>query len=71
MDSVHEKQGETEERGKPLRLVSDKFNQQGNLHMRLAFGDSKMISFLHLPARILKGYIEAPTGLGYIQYRWP
>lgn len=40
-------------------MISDKFNKQGNLLIRLVLGNSKMGRSLHPPARVLKIYIDA------------
>ena len=58
-------QGETEEGADHFRLVSGSFNQQGSLHMRLVLGGCKMSRSPHLPARILKVYIEVLTGFSH------
>ena len=49
-------------------LVDGRFTNQGNLHMRLVLGDCKMSKFLHLPARILKVYIDTLMGFSHIYY---
>ena len=48
------------------RLVGGRFNKQGNLLTTLALGSSKMSRSPHLPARILKVYIEALTGFSHV-----
>lgn len=47
-------------------LVSGRFNNQVNLHMRLMLGGPKRSRSPCLPGTILEVYIEALSGLGYI-----
>ena len=42
-----------------LRLAGDRFNKQGNLPIRLVLSGCKTRRSLHLPATIIKVYIEA------------
>ena len=49
-------------------LVDGRFSDQRNLHMRLVLGDCKMSRFLHLPARILKFYIDTLMGFSHVFY---
>lgn len=49
-------------------LVDGRFTNQGNLHIRLVLGDCKMSKFLHLPARILKVYIDTLMGFSHVYY---
>ena len=49
------------------RLVSDRFNERGNLYTSLSGGKMKR-SWL-LPARILEVYIEAFTGFSPVSVR--
>lgn len=41
------------------RLVSNRFNQQGNLYMRFVLGGHKMNRALHLPARLWKSFCRS------------
>lgn len=66
MAPIHREQGEVGERCRPLRLVADNFNKQENLHMRLVLGDHKTNRSSHLPAKILKVYIEVLMGFSHI-----
>lgn len=50
------------------RLVGSRFNKQGNLHTRLVSGSHKTSRSPHLPARILKVYIESLTVVNHIYY---
>ena len=63
---VHKGQRETEERGSHSRLVGDRFNTHGNLHMRLALGGPKTSRYLPLPTRILKVYVETLMGFSHM-----
>ena len=49
-------------------LVDGRFSDQRNLHRRLVLGDCKMSRFLHLPARILKFYIDTLMGFSHVFY---
>ena len=49
-------------------LVDGRFTNQGNLHMRLVLGDCKMSTFLHLPVRISKAYIDTLMGFSHVYY---
>lgn len=49
-------------------LVAGRFSDQRNLHMRLVLGDCKMSRFLHLPARILKVYIDTLMRFSHVFY---
>ena len=62
---IHRGQGETEEAADHSRLVGGRFNKQENLLMRLVLGGHKVSRSPHSPARILKVYIEAFTGLSH------
>lgn len=48
------------------RLVSGRFNKQGNLFMMLARSGQKMNTSLHSPVRILKAYREALPGFSHV-----
>lgn len=50
------------------RLVGATFSKQENIHMRPVLGSCKMMRPPHLPARILKVYTEALTGLSHTDH---
>lgn len=54
-------QGETKKEEGHSRLVGDNFIKQGNFVIKLILGVWKTDRSLHLPANILKVYVEALT----------
>ena len=50
------------------RLVGATFSKQENIHTRPVLGSYKMIRPPHLPARILKVYTEALTGISHTDH---
>lgn len=70
LDSVNKGQEEmymkSKEEAEQFRLIGDMFNKQRNLYVRLILGSCKMSRSLHLPSRILRGYVEAVNGFSHI-----
>lgn len=54
------------ERGRPLRLVGDSANKQGNLLTKQVLDSHKVSTCLHLSARVLNICIEVLTGFHHI-----
>ena len=66
MGPIHKRQGETKERGEHSRWVGGRFNEHGNLTMRLVLSDQKASRSLHPPTRTWKIYTEALIGFRHI-----
>lgn len=54
------------EKGDHSRLVGNRFALQGSLHTRFVLVTGKTSRSLHVPARILRVYIEALMGFSHV-----